>query len=280
MKRNLIKTLYRALLKECRSASAAYTNSCASRPDQLQQIVRIKPPVTGDLGIYNANALTGAAYLHHTTEQLVPGLEVPPEQATLSWNDIKKLIRANFDANKGVSEAQVLPLTDQAFAALRCLSEQAYLEACSSISEEAGVEVEATSCYCAKDPAGFAGSEAARAFFRYRIRITNNRPQRIRVLGRSWCITTDDGRLENVVQLSPDNGVVGQQPVIPPGGCFQYHSGTHLTITRQDELPSASMTGVLLVDLFGEGAGEGAVERVQVPVNPFKLMAPAKIGRK
>lgn len=72
----------------------------------------------------------------------------------------------------------------------------------------------------------------------------------------------------------------GQQPVIPPGGCFQYHSGTHLTITRQDELPSASMTGVLLVDLFGEGAGEGAVERVQVPVNPFKLMAPAKIGRK
>jgi len=46
--------------------------------------------------VHQAHALASVfatAYLHHTTEQLVPGLEVPPEQATLSWNDIKKLIR-------------------------------------------------------------------------------------------------------------------------------------------------------------------------------------------
>jgi len=52
-----------------------------------------------------------------------------------------------IDAVQRVSPVAAAVPVLQAFAALRCLSEQAYLEACSSISEEAGVEVEATSCY-------------------------------------------------------------------------------------------------------------------------------------
>jgi hypothetical protein len=44
-----------------------------------------------------------------------------------------------------------------------------------------------------------------------RIRITNTRQHPVKVLGRRWHIRNDDGRLEAVVQLSADNGVVGER---------------------------------------------------------------------
>ncbi|WP_353960293.1 ApaG domain-containing protein, partial [Klebsiella pneumoniae] len=50
----------------------------------------------------------------------------------------------------------------------------------------------------------------------YRIRVTNNRQHDIKVLGRGWVIESHFGDLEGFVQLAADNGVVGQQPVIPP----------------------------------------------------------------
>jgi uncharacterized protein affecting Mg2+/Co2+ transport len=67
----------------------------------------------------------------------------------------------------------------------------------------------------------------------------------------------------------------GQQPIIPPSSCFQYFSGAQLTNSPDSqEVPSGSMKGVLLVDLYADSGL--ATERVQVPVGPFKLMAPPK----
>lgn len=64
----------------------------------------------------------------------------------------------------------------------------------------------------------------------------------------------------------------GQQPIIKPGGCFQYYSVAHLTNTGQ-ELPRGSMKGDLLVDLFDEHAA-AASARVIAAVGPFPLMPP------
>jgi uncharacterized protein affecting Mg2+/Co2+ transport len=43
-----------------------------------------------------------------------------------------------------------------------------------------------------------------------RIRIINQRPHPIKVLGRSWIIQHDDGTLEAMIKLSEDNGIVGE----------------------------------------------------------------------
>jgi uncharacterized protein affecting Mg2+/Co2+ transport len=43
-----------------------------------------------------------------------------------------------------------------------------------------------------------------------RIRIINERQHPIKVLGRQWLIQHDNGTLEAMVQLSPDNGIVGE----------------------------------------------------------------------
>lgn len=59
--------------------------------------------------------------------------------------------------------------------------------------------------------------------------------------------------------------------MIRPGGCFQYYSGAHLTNIEPDEVPCGSMEGSLIVDVYGGDGTAVAVERVEVPVGPFKL---------
>jgi hypothetical protein len=48
-----------------------------------------------------------------------------------------------------------------------------------------------------------------------RIRVTNQRDHPIKVLGRHWVIKREDGKLEAVVQKSPDNGIVGEIVPMP-----------------------------------------------------------------
>ena len=38
----------------------------------------------------------------------------------------------------------------------------------------------------------------------------------------------DQGRVRVHIPLDPDNAVVGQQPLLPPGTCFEYFSGTDM----------------------------------------------------
>lgn len=60
--------------------------------------------------------------------------------------------------------------------------------------------------------------------FAYTITILNNREEPVRLLGRHWIITDQNGKVDEV----KGNGVVGQQPTIAPGQSYQYSSGAVL----------------------------------------------------
>jgi ApaG protein len=76
--------------------------------------------------------------------------------------------------------------------------------------------------------------------FMYRIRIENTTENHLQVLGRHWVIKDD--RLNVLDKVNePTGGVVGQYPVIPPGGSFEYTSGTHAST------PVASISGHLVL---------------------------------
>ncbi|MFO0445624.1 MAG: Co2+/Mg2+ efflux protein ApaG, partial [Holosporales bacterium] len=68
----------------------------------------------------------------------------------------------------------------------------------------------------------------------YRVAIQNNRQGTVKLCRRHWQITDAAGRHQEV----RGDGVVGEQPVIPPGGCFEYTSGVPLSA------PSGIMMGV------------------------------------
>ncbi len=60
-----------------------------------------------------------------------------------------------------------------------------------------------------------------RYVFTYTIDITNHGEEPVKLLKRHWRITDDNNKVEEVI----GEGVVGQQPEIPPGHSFQYTSG-------------------------------------------------------
>jgi ApaG protein len=62
-------------------------------------------------------------------------------------------------------------------------------------------------------------------FFLYTITITNEGSEVVQLISRHWIITNGSGQIEEV--RGP--GVVGQQPVLIPGGSFTYTSGCPLS---------------------------------------------------
>ena len=75
--------------------------------------------------------------------------------------------------------------------------------------------------------------EEERYVFAYTITIRNLGRFTVQLLGRYWLITNSNGRQTEV----QGEGVVGEQPLIPPGGEFQYTSGAIL------ETPLGTMEG-------------------------------------
>ncbi|HEX3954741.1 MAG TPA: Co2+/Mg2+ efflux protein ApaG [Stellaceae bacterium] len=67
----------------------------------------------------------------------------------------------------------------------------------------------------------------------YHVRIENEGPETVQLLNRHWRITDSLGRLQEV--RGP--GVVGEQPVLQPGGSFEYTSSCPLPT------PSGFMVG-------------------------------------
>src|SRR5262245_34186374 len=57
-------------------------------------------------------------------------------------------------------------------------------------------------------------------FFTYHVRVSNVGPETAQLVAREWVITDADGEVERV----KGPGVVGHQPVLPPGGSFEYTS--------------------------------------------------------
>ena len=68
--------------------------------------------------------------------------------------------------------------------------------------------------------------EDHRFMWSYRIQIENRAGRTLQLKTRYWRITDCDGRVQEVNGA----GVVGQQPVLPPGGSFEYASGAPLTV--------------------------------------------------
>ncbi len=97
----------------------------------------------------------------------------------------------------------------------------------------------------------------ARFAFRYHIRIFNQGRNRAQLLARHWVITDGNGDVEEVQGL----GVVGEQPDIEPGACYEYSSGCVL------KTAIGCMKGHY--DMKAEG---GSRFKVQIPL--FSLAAP------
>ena len=61
-------------------------------------------------------------------------------------------------------------------------------------------------------------------WFAYFIRISNVGPETAQLISRHWVITNANGEEEEV----RGEGVVGAQPVLPPGTYYEYNSFCHL----------------------------------------------------
>ena len=91
----------------------------------------------------------------------------------------------------------------------------------------------------------------------YHVRIHNNGEHPVKLQNRYWRITDSFGRTQEM----HGQGVVGEQPVIPPGCMFEYTSGTPL------DAPSGFMMGS-----YGMVEPNGTSFNVEIP--PFSLDSP------
>lgn len=96
----------------------------------------------------------------------------------------------------------------------------------------------------------------------YRVRIENNSAETVQLKRRRWKITDAMGRVQEV----QGSGVVGEQPVLQPGGAFEYTSGTPLAT------PSGIMVGIYQME-----AADGLEFDVAVPA--FSLDSPHEVHR-
>ena len=103
--------------------------------------------------------------------------------------------------------------------------------------------------------------DRGRWFWAYHIRIENESPVTVQLLTRHWTITDGRGGKHTV----EGEGVVGEQPLIAPGGSFDYVSGCPLAT------PTGSMHGT-----YHMMAEDGSAFDVAIP--KFALMAPAVMG--
>jgi ApaG protein len=91
----------------------------------------------------------------------------------------------------------------------------------------------------------------------YHVRIENRNDQTIQLRGRHWHIIDALGRKQEI----RGGGVVGKQPILDPGGVFEYTSGTPLVT------PSGVMVGSYLME-----SANGEMFNVAVPA--FSLDSP------
>lgn len=104
---------------------------------------------------------------------------------------------------------------------------------------------------------------ANRWFWAYHIRIENNSARAVKLLTRRWIIT--DGRgARNLVE---GEGVIGEQPLLPPGQSYDYVSGCPLST------PGGRMEG-------SYGMVDDAGLPLTVTIPRFDLVAPdgASVG--
>ncbi len=87
--------------------------------------------------------------------------------------------------------------------------------------------------------------EKSRYVWAYTIEIENRGAEPVKLLSRFWRITDENGLTQEV--RGP--GVVGEQPIIEPGGSFRYTSAAPLAA------PSGMMVGAYSMQRVGDGTG-------------------------
>lgn len=92
--------------------------------------------------------------------------------------------------------------------------------------------------------------------FEYTVRITNQGPETVQLVSRHWIITD---ALEHTREVKGP-GVVGEQPVLPPGESFQYSSWCPL------RTPTGVMRGTYQMTRAGGG-------HFEIEIAPFALKA-------
>jgi ApaG protein len=97
-----------------------------------------------------------------------------------------------------------------------------------------------------------------RWFWAYHVRIENVGKRAVQLISREWTISDGRGGVHEV----QGEGVVGEQPLIEPGGSFDYVSGCPLNT------PTGSMEGQ-----YHMVAADGRAFAVAIP--RFPLTAPA-----
>ena len=100
--------------------------------------------------------------------------------------------------------------------------------------------------------------QAGRWFWSYHIRMENHSDEAVQLLTRHWKITDGRGNISHV----DGDGVVGEQPVLEPGGSHDYVSGCPLPT------PSGNMQGH-----FRFIRTDGNTFLAEIP--RFELIAPA-----
>ena len=125
------------------------------------------------------------------------------------------------------------------------------------VAETRGISVRVSVSFLAEQ----SEPERGRWFWAYHIRIENDGDQAVQLLTRHWIITDGRGARHAV----EGEGVVGEQPLILPGGSYDYVSGCPLST------PTGSMQGSYHV--VGED-GEG----FDITIPKFALTAPVGAG--
>jgi ApaG protein len=79
-----------------------------------------------------------------------------------------------------------------------------------------GVRVQVSSFYVPEK----SSPDESYYFFAYRVKISNEGQDTVQLVSRKWIISGPQGEVGRV----EGPGVVGEQPVLPPGGSFEYTS--------------------------------------------------------
>jgi len=98
--------------------------------------------------------------------------------------------------------------------------------------------------------------EEGRYFWAYRVVVENRSSESVQLISRYWHITDGNGQVEEIRGA----GVVGEQPVLKPGGSFEYTSGCPL------DTPSGIMVGHYVMK-----KQDGAVVNVAIPAFSLDL---------
>lgn len=116
-----------------------------------------------------------------------------------------------------------------------------------------GIRIEVKSTYLSER----SSPRDSQYLFAYQVRISNVGTETAQLVSREWIITSAEGDVERV----KGPGVVGEQPVLPPGGSFEYTSYCPL------KTAVGSMHGSYQM-VTGDG------ERFDAQIAPFTLAVP------